>query len=183
MSEKMMKIMKRSLALALALILVIGAGSWMKDARLKADEEAPEAEVVVEEAVPVEEPAPTEEPVIAVQQVEFTAEPVSEEPAAEPTVEPVPEPTEEPVAEEPEEEKALFDVREAYEHYMSLGSEAEKQAYLESLDAADRAELEKYIAEQEPVAVEAVEAVEEVEAVGRSAEAVEEKAAEEKTEE
>ena len=160
MNEKMMKVMKRSLALALALILVIGAGSWMKDARLKADEEAPDREVVVEEAE-APAPVPAEEPVVAVQEVELPAEePVAEEPAAEPTTEPTPEPapepTEEPVAEEPVaeeviEEKAPFDVREAYEHYISLGSEAEKQAYLDSLDPADREELERYIAEQEPV--------------------------------
>lgn len=179
MNEKMMKVMKRSLALALALILVIGAGSWMKDALLKADEEAPETRAVVEDAVPAE--APVEEPVIAVQEVELPAEEPAPEPTVEPTPEPAPEPTEEPVAEEVIEEKAPFDVREAYEHYISLGSEAEKQAYLDSLDPADREELERYIAEQEPAAVEAVEeAVEEAEA---EAEAEEEPKAEEPAEE
>lgn len=179
MNEKMMKVMKRSLALALALILVIGAGSWMKDARLKADEEAPETRAVVEDAIPAEAPAPVEEPVIAVQEVELAEEPVAEEPAAEPTTEPAPEPTEEPVAEEPVaeeviEEKAPFDVREAYEHYIGLGSEAEKQAYLDSLDPADREELERYIAEQEPAAVETVEEEPVLQTAALSPETVEE---------
>ena len=184
MSEKKMKIMKRSLALALALVLAIGAGSWMKDSRLKADEEAPEAEVVVEEAAPTEasapagEPAPAEEPVVVVQEVELQAEapavePVAEEPASEPTAEPTVEPVEEePMAEEVAEEKAPFDVREAYEYYMSLGSEAEKLAYLESLDPADRAALERYIADMEAAVsaaeaekTEPAEAAEEVESV------------------
>lgn len=160
MNEKMKKTMKRSLALMLALILAIGTGTWMRDGRLKADEEAPEAEVVVEEAAPAEAPAPApvEEPAIVVQEVTLPAE----EPKVEAEAEAVDrsaeavEEAEEPKAEEPaeeaapaEEEKAPFDVRAAYEKYMSLGSDEEKASYLDSLDAADRKALEDYIAEKE----------------------------------
>lgn len=182
MNEKMKKTMKRSLALMLALILAIGTGTWMRDARLKADEEAPEAEVVVEEAAPAEEPAPApvEEPVIVVQEIELPAE----EPAS--SEEPVPEGEAAPADEEKQdaeaeadaekqdaekqdaeaeadaekqdaeaeaektaETKAPFDVRAAYEHYMSLATEEERIAFLESLDPADRAALEEYIALKE----------------------------------
>lgn len=167
MNEKMKKTMKRSLALMLALILVIGAGTWMRDGSLKADEEAPEARVVVEEAAPAEAPAPApvEEPVVVVQQVELTPEPpAAAEPAAEEKQEAEaeqqveePVPAEEPAASEEEQNAeapeddadASFDVEEAYEYYMSLGSDEEKASYLDSLDAADRKALEDYIAEKE----------------------------------
>lgn len=72
MSERAKSIMKGLLALALALAMVLGMSAWMKDSRLKADEEAPEAEVIAEEATVVEviELADSDaEPVIVVQEI------------------------------------------------------------------------------------------------------------------
>ena len=72
MSERAKSIMKGLLALALALAMVLGMSVWMKDSRLKADEEAPEAEVIAEEATVVEviELAYSDaEPVIVVQEI------------------------------------------------------------------------------------------------------------------
>ena len=72
MSERAKSIMKGLLALALALAMVLGMSAWMKDSRLKADEEAPEAEVIAEEATVVEVIALADsdaEPVIVVQEI------------------------------------------------------------------------------------------------------------------
>lgn len=178
MKEKVKVIIKGSLALLLALSMVVSGGVWMKDAQLLADEAAPEAAVVVEEAAPAELPVPAAEPVAVVQEVTLPAEePAENEPAVrspeaveEAAAEPVADaqtqdaepaeqadsPAEAEQAEEPAEQEAVsaeseapFDVRAAYEHYMSLSTDAEKRAFLESLDPADRAALEEYIALKE----------------------------------
>lgn len=178
MKEKVKVIIKGSLALLLALSMVVSGGVWMKDAQLLADEAAPEAAVVVEEAAPAELPVPAAEPAVVVQEVTLPAEePAENEPAVrspeaveEAAAEPVADaqtqdaepaeqadsPAEAEQAEEPAEQEAVsaeseapFDVRAAYEHYMSLSTDAEKRAFLESLDPADRAALEEYIALKE----------------------------------
>ena len=143
MNETTKKNLKRSLAAFLAVLMVAGLSVFAKDSALKADENAPEAEVVNEAADIPAEPIPEPEPEVVVQEVIVVQEPVAEEPV------------QEPVAEEP-----AFDVEEAYEHYMSLTEEWQKEQYLNSLSAENRAELKQYIADKEAEAAAAAVAQE-----------------------
>lgn len=207
MNETMKKNLKRSLAAFLAVLMVAGLSFFAKDAALKADENAPEAEVVREVADAPAEPAPEPEPEVVVQEVvvpapEPEAQPAApadnapaaaqssseeesapaEEAAPAPAWTPAPVwvPEEEPAQEEapaqaaaapaenknaspaeesPEAEEApaapaapakpAFNLEAAYEHYMSLAEEWQKEQYLNSLAAEDRAALRQYIADKE----------------------------------
>lgn len=77
MKNNMKKYGNIALAIALALAIVVGVGAFTKDARLKANEEEPAAEV----------PAPVAEPVEVYQEVNYPAEeaPAAEAPAEEAT--------------------------------------------------------------------------------------------------
>lgn len=84
MSENTRNVVRSSLAFLLALITVIGGGSFMKDAQLKADEQAPEMIVVVEEPSVIEVIVPSVEPVIVVQEIRLpTDEAIGDAEAAE----------------------------------------------------------------------------------------------------
>ena len=78
MSGNMNNILKGFLALVLALAVVFGLSGRMNDAQLKADEEAPEAGVVVEQAISIEA-LPTAKPVTVMQQISFSADGSAEE--------------------------------------------------------------------------------------------------------
>lgn len=73
MKNNMKKYGNIALAIALALAIVVGVGAFTKDARLKANEEEPAAEV----------PAPVAEPVEVYQEVNYPAEEASAEAPAE----------------------------------------------------------------------------------------------------
>ena len=161
---------KNVMIILLAALVVVSIGAVSYGSSLKAEEAAPEE--YVEEAVVAEEP------VVDVQEIAVPAE-EPEQPAEEPE-----QPAEEPEqpaeeagqpaeeVEEAEEAEEAFDVEKAYEEYCKLGSDAEKEEYLNSLSAENRELLLKYIEEKEaaaaaeeaaPVEEEPAEEAEEVE--------------------
>ena len=176
MNETMKKNLKRSLAAFLAVLMVAGLSYFAKDSALKADENAPESEVVEEIADVPAEQVNEPEPEVVVQEVIVTAtEPVVEEPAPaeepapveEPAPAEEPAPVDEPVpaeesapVEEPAPAEEEFDIEEAYEHYMTLSEDWQKEQYLNSLSAEDRAALRQYIADKEAEAAAAAAAQE-----------------------
>lgn len=162
MENSKKKMLVKAGAIALAFVLITSAFVISKNTALKATDEMMEAAGVdapVEEIVePIYEPAfePIEEepfieyeeiPVDEIEESEILDIPEEEiiedieetEPAAEDEDKP------EETVEEEEKEYEEFDVEKAYEHYMSLGTEEEKSAFLQSLSEEDRAELVRYI--------------------------------------
>ena len=165
---------KNVMIILLAALVVVSAGAVSYGSSLKAEEAAPEEYIeeavtaaiyqaveVQEIEVPAEEPAPAEEP---------------EQPAEEPE-----QPAEEP--EQPAEEtEEAFDVEKAYEEYCKLGSDAEKEEYLNALSAENRELLLKYIEEKEAAAA-AEEAAPVEEEPAEEAEETDEEEPEEEAEE
>lgn len=164
--------LKKFIGILLAVTLVVGLGFYASDARLKASDEEVLPEV---EAAPAPDPEPAPEPAPEPEPVEVVVEenedyvlsevlpaneeaPAEEAPAEEVTAEENPAeeaPAEEIIAEEepaeevPEEE--AFDVVAAYEYYITL-SDADKEAFLNSLSAENRAALLNYIRQMEQAA-------------------------------
>ena len=141
------KVVRTVVTVALAAALAVGLGFARRGSVLKADEN--ELETPVVEAVPA--PAPVEAAPAEPAPTEPAPAPVEPAPAAPASSEPVVA-TEEIVLEIPAEEAApaeeAFDVAAAYRYYLTL-SDADKQAYLDSLSAGDRAALLNYIEQME----------------------------------
>ena len=139
---------KNVMIILLAALVVVSAGAVSYGSSLKAEEAAPEEYIeeavtaAIYQAVEVQEiEVPAEEPAPVVEEPEQPVE-EPEQPAEEPE-----QPAEE--VEEAEEAEEAFDVEKAYEEYCKLGSDAEKEEYLNALSAENRELLLKYIEEKE----------------------------------